>query len=680
MGDARKLPGILRYVVIPGVLLLILVGALNFFMYQRQLEFFRTVYNNEVAETKSLINRRMQSAFIAAESLKALFVSSQEVTRQEFDSFGSALTKNIYPGAIFMPVTVEWVDAKNDIRYVYPMSEENRKIVGLDLNKYPNRLTPITKAKETKSAVVTEPIMLAQGYPGLIIYSPIFKGENYFGEAVVVVRLSNLFAPIPGGVQLYNKDQYIQTDGFIVPLNYDAIFTDNGGRVADVQGGLVEDPASRKYLALKSGASSEDIVLADKTWHLKVVPTYMADVNKIAGIFIAVSLFALSVNIILLWMLKRRDEESQKEVARIEALILSIGDGLVACDKNGIITFANKKAEELSGYSAKESIGKSYYDLWRLVDAKGADIPIKDWLFYRALINKEVINVSTDSHLFIVKKDGTRFPLASTIAPIIADGKVDGAIVVFRDITKESEVDRMKTEFLSLVSHQLLSPSSAIKWTADLLLGGKFGKLNEKQLEYVQNIHASNESMIGLVTSLLNVSRIESGRIVVDPKPVNLHDLVGEVVKELENKIKEKEHKFSLDAEAGLPQINVDPNLIRQVYKNLLTNAIKYTPAKGSISVTITKDKDSIISKVSDSGYGIPEKDKKRVFEKFYRGENIVSAEKEGNGLGLYLVRQIIEVSGGKIWFESEINKGTTFWFSLPLSGSKPKAGEVTIS
>ncbi len=670
----------LKYVVVPGLLILIIIIALNFFLYKREFAFFHNIYNNEVAETASLVKRRFQSVLIAAETTRAFFVSSQEVTKEEFDSFASILTKNIESGVIAMPAIVEWVDAKNIVRYVYPNNEATVKVAGLDLNQYPNRLSPIIKAKNTRSPVISEPIMFIEGYPGLLLYSPIFKGDSYLGEVVIAVRLANLLAPIQGTSPLYKKNQYIQTDNFIIPFDDDMIFNNNGERVINPQGDLVKSPIAQEYSASEKGVVSDSFIFADKNWQLKLSPAYIEEANKRAVIYAGVSLLFISAIIIFLWVLQKRREQLLKEKARIEALILGIGDGLVACDKSGIITFANKKAEELSGYVAEEAIGKSYYDIWHLVDAKGVDIPVKDRLFYRALTKKEVINVSTDSHLYIVKKNGTRFPLASTIAPIIADGKIEGAIVVFRDITKESEVDRMKTEFLSLVSHQLLSPSSAIKWTADLLLGGKFGKLNEKQLEYVQNIHASNESMIGLVTSLLNVSRIESGRMIVDPKPVNLHDLAGEVVRELDNKIKEKGHKFSLDAEAGLPQINIDPNLIRQVYKNLLTNAIKYTPAKGNISVTITKDKDSIISKISDSGYGIPEKDKKRVFEKFYRGENIVSVEKEGNGLGLYLVRQIVEVSGGKIWFESEINKGTTFWFSLPLSGSKAKAGEVTIS
>jgi PAS domain S-box-containing protein len=679
MGKDKGSAAILKYVVIPGLLIIIVVAVLNFFIYKTELEFLRSIYNNEVAGTTAVVNRRLQSALIAAESVRAFFIGSQTVTEEEFNLFGSILTKNIVSGAIAVPLTIEWVDEQNIIRYVYPMDAVNAKAVGLDINQRPGLLQSIMKARTTRAPVITEPFMLVQGYPGIAIYSPIFKGDTYLGEAEVVIRLANLFAPISGSALIYDKNQYIQTENFIAPFDDDKIFNNNGERVVDPQGGLAIDPIAQEYAANNGNVASEDIVFADKTWQLKSSPTYIGDVNKRMGGYVVVSLFFASSIIVFLWLLQKRQRQLSGEMARAEALILSIGDGLVACDKNGVITFVNKKAEELFGYSAEESIGKSYYDVWRLIDGKGAPIPVQERQFYRALANREIVSVSTGSHLSILKKDGTHYPLASTIAPVLVNGKVDGAIVVFRDITKESEVDRMKTEFLSLVSRQLLTPSAAIRWVSERLLRGKYGALQKEQIESIQDIYAANEAEMNLVTSLLNVSRIESGRIVVDPKPTHLGDLVAEVAKELKNEIEKKEHSFNVVSEEGLPQINIDQNLIKQVYKNLLTNAIKYTPAKGNISITISKEKDAIISRVSDNGYGIPAKEKNKVFEKFYRGENIVAAEKGGSGLGLYLIKQIIEVSGGKIGFESEINKGTTFWFSLPLLGSARKAGEVSV-
>ena len=680
MENNKKSTSIFRYVFFPGLFVFVVIVIINFIIYGLETDFFYNIYNNEVAETMSLINRRFQSALVAAETTSAFFASSEDVTTDEFDSFSSVLTKNIASGEIAMPAIIEWVDAKNIVRYVYPIDEKNAKVVGLDLNQYPNRLEPIIKAKTAKYSIVSEPIMFVEGYPGLLIYSPIFRGSDYLGEIIVAVRLADLFNPALGQTPIYNKDEYIQTENFITPIDNDVIFDNNGQRIIDAQGDVVEDSNASKYLTSQNGIVSRNIVFADKTWQLKFSPTYIAEVNKRMIFYVGFSLlFMLDIGI-LLWILNKRQKRLVKEMAKSEALVFGIDDGLMAMDKNGVITFINKRAEELSGYDFKDVVGKSYYDFWPLVDSKGVRIPQETRPFHQAILKKEVIHISVADHLYVLRKNSTRFPIASSISPIIVDGEIAGSIMLFRDITKEREVDRMKTEFLSLASHQLLTPSTSIKWISELLLKGDFGVLKKKQAEIIKNIYNSNESMISLINSLLNISRIESGRIVVSPKPTYLGDIVNDIAKELKNKIEAKKQVFSFESEKNLPQINIDPNLIREVYKNFLTNAIKYTPEKGKITVNIAKVGDSIISKVIDTGYGILEKDKDRVFEKFYRGENILSVEKEGNGLGLYLVKQIIEVSGGKVGFESEEGKGTTFWFSLPVLGSSAKAGEVTIS
>lgn len=377
----------------------------------------------------------------------------------------------------------------------------------------------------------------------------------------------------------------------------------------------------------------------------------------------------------ILNVLEDVEEEKTKvllERDRIDAILHSIGEGVVTIDKNGIILLLNSAAEKMLHIKAGEAVGKSYHDYWWVEDEDGKKVLDKHRPAETVLrTRKELVD---KLHFFVNKN--VRIPVSITVAPIIFKDELIGVVDVFQDITLEKNVDRMKTEFISMVAHQLRTPLSAIKWFIEILGGTK---LDKEQKECSDNISAASNSMASLVNALLNISRIESGRLIVDPKLTDLKALVGEIAKELAPELTKKKLQLSIDIKT-LPKIKIDPKLIREVYINLLTNAIKYSPEKGKISITISKKDDDIISEISDTGFGIPKAEQEKVFQKFYRGENILKKEPTGNGLGLYLVKSIMDVSGGKIWFKSEIGKGTKFSFSLPLAGSPKKEGQVTLS
>jgi PAS domain S-box-containing protein len=374
--------------------------------------------------------------------------------------------------------------------------------------------------------------------------------------------------------------------------------------------------------------------------------------------------------------LNRKISESEKEKVKSEVTLENIGDGIVGLDPNGVITFVNNQACDMIGYQKDEILGKKFDLIFQMVDEDGREVPISSRPIHDALFkNKKVVS----RNYFYKKRDGSKFAVAITATPIVFMKQVIGGVDVFRDITKEYEIDKMKTEFISLASHQLRTPLSAMKWFAEMLLDGDLGKLTEEQNEIVQNIYDSNERMIELVNTLLNISRIESGKIIIDPTPTDLEKLVNEVVKELQIKIQDKKHTLVISVNKHLPMVNIDPKLVRHVYMNLLTNAIKYTPEGGQIIVMISKIDDQIVNQISDNGFGIPKAQQEKVFNKFFRAENIQKVETDGTGLGLYLAKAIIESSKGKIWFESEEGKGTTFWFQLPIAGSVKKEGEVSL-
>jgi len=356
--------------------------------------------------------------------------------------------------------------------------------------------------------------------------------------------------------------------------------------------------------------------------------------------------------------------DNQMDKLKYEAILSYIGEGLVVIDKEGKIITFNKAAESLLGWAENEAIGKNLTDIIQFD--------------YKSSIEASMMH-GRSSALFFIRKDKTKFPAAITTTSYGHDKKILGTITLFRDVTVEQNIDKMKNEFISLASHQLRTPLSAIKWYTEMLLNGDAGKLLTAQQEYAQTIYTSTERMIDLVNLLLNITRIESGRIAVEPKPTDIKKMVDEIVQEVAIRYKDKQQTIKVIANEALPQINVDPRLIRQVYVNLLTNAAKYSPEKTEVTVTLSKNNTEILSEVKDNGVGIPEKDQDKVFGKFYRAGQLVTRENEGTGLGLYLVKDIVELSHGRIWFVSKEGKGTTFSFALPLTGTPPKEGVLTI-
>lgn len=366
----------------------------------------------------------------------------------------------------------------------------------------------------------------------------------------------------------------------------------------------------------------------------------------------------------------------ERAKANDDALLSGIGDGIVATDSMGKIVYVNLEIKNLLGWGIHEVLGRHWSEILNALDNKTSKILPKDQqLIYKVLQHGLKINFKAK----YMRRDGSTFPVSATASPINLGGKIYGSVIVFRNITKEYEIDKMKTEFISLASHQLRTPLSAIKWFIELLQE-ELGNFTGEQKEIVENINVSTKRMIELVNTLLNISRIESGRLIVNPRPTDVAVLVTEAIKEVIIRANQKGLEIQTNFLENIPSVSIDPRLIREVYLNLLTNAIKYTPKGGKIIVSLYIDDKYLVSSVEDSGLGITEKDKPKIFQKFFRADNAQKIETDGTGLGLYLAKSIVESSLGEIWFESEENKGSKFYFTLPLSGTPSKQGEVTLS
>lgn len=359
--------------------------------------------------------------------------------------------------------------------------------------------------------------------------------------------------------------------------------------------------------------------------------------------------------------------------AKDEAILASIGEGVIAVDNKRKVLMMNKAAESMLGWKRDEVIGKELTSL-PLADEKGNILPLDKRPTFKALSE----NKSVTNSYFFIRKDKTRFPMAIVVTPIILNGKTIGAIDTFRDITLEKEVDKAKTEFVFLASHQLRTPLTAINWYVEMLQDGDAGPLNDKQKEFLLEIDNGSKRMVALVNDLLNVSRLETGRLKIEPIATDLAAFIKDVLKEVESLIQAKGCQLSLEFPQEKVLVKVDQMLLRQVIINLMTNAITYSSIekKGQIIVSLKVSLKGYTIKITDNGIGIPKEVQSRIYEKFFRADNARTVVAGGNGLGLYLTKQIMDVSGGSIGFESEINKGTTFYVTIPVSGMKFREGE----
>lgn len=366
---------------------------------------------------------------------------------------------------------------------------------------------------------------------------------------------------------------------------------------------------------------------------------------------------------------------------KYHSLIEGIPDVVWTIDSANKLCFVSHNIEEATGYSREEMLSQP--NLWLDIIYKNDSTIVKHAL-HSFFSTGKILDIQyrinhrdgglvwfRNQSLSIYTKDGNKF----------ADG-------ILSDITKEKSIDIAKSEFVSLASHQLRTPLSTINWYSEILLGGDAGKLSTEQKKILQQIYQSNQRLVRLVDALLNISRIEMGSYAIVPEKINLSEMLKEVLKDLSNNIQTKAMQIKAQVQKNLPVLFFDCSLIRIILQNLLSNAIKYTPKKGNVGISMTlvkkevsisglnqKIADSILIKVSDNGCGIPDGQKKLIFGKLFRATNVQEKGFDGNGLGLYIVKSVVEEMDGKIWFESTENHGSTFFVVLPLKAVKARRG-----
>jgi PAS domain S-box-containing protein len=357
------------------------------------------------------------------------------------------------------------------------------------------------------------------------------------------------------------------------------------------------------------------------------------------------------------------DNAYGEQQALAAALFNSIGDGAISTDEFGKITRINPTALRILGYSEKEMIGAWFPKKIVSVTENDSEINLIDRPITRAFLTGKTIS----QKMLYRKKNGQKVPVDITVSPIILNGRPVGAIEVFRDITLESEVDRMKSDFISLASHQLRTPLSAIKTYSHMLLDGYMGTINDAQRKSLRTILTAANRMNELISTLLNITRIESGTIAITPKIINVERLAEEVNKEHDLLASDNGVTLAVEVKSKKPiTARSDTLILKEILSNLVSNGIKYTPKGGTVTTIISPRRSDILVCVRDTGMGIPQYSQEHVFTKFFRAQNVIKQETSGTGLGLYLVKGLLDSLGGNIWFESKEGKGTSFFFTLP--------------
>jgi PAS domain S-box-containing protein len=354
-------------------------------------------------------------------------------------------------------------------------------------------------------------------------------------------------------------------------------------------------------------------------------------------------------------------EEERRADAETRSVVDSVVETLVLVSPEGRVVSVNRRFEELFGLPDAEVRGRDLDELRPLIDRVFTE-PETVAEHLRA-VDAEARSSTVVAQIWPQERQ-----LALFATPVRTDEREIGTLYGFRDVTQERELDRMKTEFVSQVSHELRTPLTAIKGFTDLMLDGDAGELNEEQDEYLRVVQSNADRLVALINDLLDVSRIESGRIALKRERVDVRSTVESVVAMMRPLLDGKDQALTLSVADDLPLAWADHDRVVQVVTNLISNAHKYTPANGSIAIDVAREGELIRVAVRDDGMGIAPEDLERLFTRFYRVDNSLTREIGGTGLGLSIVKSIVEMQGGTVSVESEPGVGSTFAFTIPVA------------
>lgn len=696
------------------IVVLVLVQAATYSSWtqsrDRNISESRNGFSVSTAEINDQMNSRLQAYINALHGFRGLFVASTNVSQGDFEAYYQALNlKETYPGlramAFIAAVKTEqlpsFIASRRADTSLYPAGNPTFNISNLSAE--PLHFISTYAADSPGSTFTGRDLTSIPGRS--TIYNNALQADGHYGSGSITfaatatqpasegffiatpVRTANSSAPIGVVTANFNYKDFFDS----------VLHTIDNSNLAIT----VRDSDTQKIIyasgqqSLDATALTQEVTVKfaeNQRWRLTIQAPgnfgITAGQARIPGsVLFFGNIFTLLLGGIFIQQTRARSqalaladaitEDLQIERDNIAALhikdkamLSGIGEGLIVVDPTGKIEVTNAAATKLLGFSEEEMLGKNAVEILRAIDEKGELIPLAKRPFTKSLATKKIVT----TRLSYIRKDYGQLPVRVTVSPIVLRGELIGAIEVFSDITKEKQIEHMKDEFLSVASHELRTPMGAIRANISMILDGDYGAVNKDLVEPLTDMKASTIRLVDLVNDLLNVARIEAGRLRFTLTEFDIAEAAHTVVTDLAPLGKEKGVNVTYATDKSKKIVQADSDKVKQVLTNLVGNSLKFTD-KGSITIQTKADGSMVLVTVTDTGMGIAPEDQKKLFGKFNQITSAQAGKPAGTGLGLYISRQIVKKMGGDMWIqESSFGKGSTFAFTVPRTDTTAAA------
>jgi PAS domain S-box-containing protein len=671
-------------------------------------------FESTVIRNQRTMENRLGTYIALLRAASGLMVASSSVTKAEFQTFADQLElRQQYPGiqgigyALHIPAQLKtamlaeitasnprftfYPDSQRDVYtsivFLEPLDERNQAAVGYDMFSEPVRRAAMINARDSGQLALSGKVTLVQEIDstkqaGFLLYLPIYHGN--VTPLTIEERRQKLrgyiYAPFRAG-DFFHSIQSSETATGIDFAVYDSEETTSDHLLYRSD----EEPVSRFPKSFPLYTNRSQLTVADRTWTIlyttspafnhaverDIYPLYLA-----TGLILSFFLFVLSrihyqtvakvqqatADLLISQAALTQSRIQYKTVAENASDLVSI------VDTKGMLLYTSPSSEDILGYSADELAAHPSF----LSYIHPEDVP---------LVKTEMLSAENEMTSRCVyrkrRKDGSYVTLEGISTALLTEGtpenELSGFLIISRDITEREAMEKRKDEFISIASHELKTPVTSLKVYTKYLQQYFSNKNDPVSVDLLRKMDHQLSKLTNLIRDLLDVSRIESGRLQIRPGSFELKDLIEESAEELQRTTKRQQIKLQ---ELWPVQVRGDRNRISQVIVNLLGNAIKYAPDSSQILVSQKKQKNNVIISIQDFGPGIPRSKQKKVFERFFRLEGPGQETFSGFGLGLYIASEIVRLHKGQIWVESEEGQGSIFCFSLPLDGTISEDGQ----